>query len=46
MTTALKNRRHVNVAVVAMAHKIAQVAYAVMVTGTPYDSAAAALATS
>jgi transposase len=41
--TALKARRHTNVAVVAMANKIARVAYAVMTTGKPYDPAAGAL---
>lgn len=41
--TALKVRRHANVAVVAMANKIARVAYAVMTTGKPYDPAAGAL---
>ena len=35
--TALKVRRHSNVAVVAMANKIARVAYKVMSTGKPYD---------
>jgi transposase len=38
--TALKARRHTNVAVVALANKIARVAYAVMCTGKPYDPAA------
>ncbi|WP_295402461.1 IS110 family transposase [uncultured Thiocystis sp.] len=38
--TALKARRHTNVAVVAMANKIARIADAVMVTGQPYDPAA------
>jgi transposase len=42
--TALKARRHTNVAVVAMANKIARIAYAVIVTGKPYDPAKAALA--
>ncbi len=42
--TALKARRHTNVAAVAMANKIARVAYAVIVTGKPYDPAKAALA--
>jgi transposase len=42
--TALKARRHSNVAVVAMANKIARMAYAVIVTGRPYDPARAALA--
>ena len=41
---ALKTRRHTNVAVVATANKIARVAYPVIVTGTPYDPAKAALA--
>ena len=41
--TALKARRHANVAIVAMANKIARVAYAVMTTGKPYDPAAGAL---
>jgi len=35
--TALKERRHTNIAVVAMANKIARIAYAVMTTGKPYD---------
>jgi transposase len=43
--TALKARRHTNVAVVAMANKIARMAYAVIVTGKPYDPAKAARAT-
>jgi len=42
--TALKARRHTNVAAVAMANKIARMAYAVIVTGKPYDPAKAALA--
>jgi transposase len=42
--TALKQRRHGNVAVVAMANKIARVAYAVLATGRPYDPAMGALA--
>jgi transposase len=37
--TALKARRHPNVAVVALANKITRVAYAVMITGKPYDAA-------
>jgi transposase len=37
--TALKSRRHTNVAVVALANKIARVAYAVMTSGKPYDPA-------
>jgi transposase len=42
--TALKARRHTNVAAVAMANKIARTAYAVILTGKPYDPAKAALA--
>jgi transposase len=42
--TALKTRRHINVAVVALANKIARVAYAVMTTGKPYDPTIGALA--
>jgi transposase len=42
--TALKARRHTNVAVVAMANKIARIAYAVMRTGTPYDPTVGAVA--
>jgi transposase len=42
--TALKRRRHSNVAVVAMANKIARVAYAVMTTSKPYDPAMGAMA--
>ena len=42
--TALKARRHINVAVVALANKIARVAYAVMTTGKPYDPTIGALA--
>ena len=42
--TALKARRHTNVACVAMANKIARVAYAVLTTGKPYDPASGALA--
>jgi len=42
--TALKARRHTNVACVAMANKIARVAYAVMTTGKPYDPTLGALA--
>jgi transposase len=38
--TALKARRHTNVAVVALANKIARIAYAVMTSGQPYDPAA------
>jgi transposase len=41
--TALKTRRHTNVTCVAMANKIARVAYAVMTTGKPYDPAIGAL---
>lgn len=42
--TALKARRHTNVAIVAMANKMARVAYAVMTTGQPYNPAIGALA--
>jgi transposase len=42
--TALKARRHTNIAVVAMANKIARIAYAVMTTGKPYDPTMGALA--
>lgn len=42
--SALKGRRHINVAVVALANKIARIAYAVMRTGQPYDPALGALA--
>ena len=42
--TALKTRRHINIAVVALANKIARVAYAVMTTGKPDDPTIGALA--
>jgi transposase len=42
--TALKARRHTDIAVVAMANKIARIAQAVMATGKPYDPTMAALA--
>jgi transposase len=42
--TALKARRHTNVAVVAMANKIARMAYAAIPTGKPDAPAKAALA--
>lgn len=42
--TALKARRHTNVACVAMTNKIARIAYAVMISGKPYDPALGALA--
>ena len=42
--TALKTRRHINVAVVALANKIARGAYAVMITDKPYDPVIGALA--
>jgi transposase len=42
--TALKGRRHSNVVIVAMANKIARVAYAVMSTGKPYDPTLGSLA--
>ena len=35
--TALKARRHSNVAVVALANKLARIADAVMISGRPYD---------
>lgn len=41
--TGLKTRRHPNVAAVALANKIARIAYAVMTTGQPYDPARGAL---
>jgi transposase len=41
--SALKIRRHANVASVAMANKMARIAYAVMTTGHSYDPARAAL---
>jgi transposase len=41
---ALKRRRHPNVAIVAMANKMARVAYAVLRSGQPYDAARGALA--
>jgi len=41
--TALKARRHPNVAVVALANKIARIAYAVLATGQPYDPTKGAL---
>lgn len=40
---ALKRRRHPNVAIVAMANKMARVAYAVLRSGQPYDPALGAL---
>lgn len=41
--SALKARRHSNVACVALASKMARVAYAVMTTGKPYDASLASL---
>jgi transposase len=41
---ALKRRRHPNVAIVAMANKMARVAYGVLRSGQPYDAGRAALA--
>jgi transposase len=43
--TALKARRHINVAVVSLANKIARVAYGVMITAKPYNPAISALST-
>ncbi len=40
----LKQRRHTNVAIVAMANKLARIAWAVMTTGKAFDSARGALA--
>lgn len=40
----LKGRRHTNVAAVALANKIARIAYAVITTGQPYDAAKGVLA--
>jgi len=40
----LKQRRHANVASVAMANKLARIAWAVMTTGKPFDPARGALA--
>ena len=34
---ALKGRRHFNIAVVALANKIARIAYVVLTSGQPYD---------
>ena len=42
--SALKSRRPTNVAVVAMANKIARMAFAVIRTGKPYDATLGALA--
>ncbi len=35
---ALKARRHSNVATVALANKLARIAYAILTTGQPYDA--------
>ncbi|WPL18286.1 hypothetical protein Thiowin_03352 [Thiorhodovibrio winogradskyi] len=40
----LKQRRHANVAIVAMANKLARIAWAVMTTGKRFDAARGALA--
>ncbi len=40
----LKQRRHTNVAIVAMANRLARIAWAVMTTGKAFDSARGALA--
>ena len=37
--TALRARRHTNIAVVALANKLARIAYAVLTSGQPYDPA-------
>lgn len=42
--TTLKTRRHTNIAIVAMANKIARVAYAVMTTAKTYDPTKGSLA--
>jgi transposase len=34
---ALKARRHTNVAAVALANKLARIAYVILATGLPYD---------
>lgn len=41
--TALRARRHTNIAVVALANKLARIAYAVLTSGQPYDPARGAL---
>jgi transposase len=41
--SGVKARRHTNVACVALANKMARVAYAVMTTGKPYDASLASL---
>ena len=40
----LKQRRHPNVAIVAMANKLARIAWAVMTTGKAFDAERGALA--
>ena len=40
---ALLSRRHANIAVVALANKLARIAYAVLTSGQPYDPARGAL---
>ena len=41
--TALRARRHNNIAVVALANKLARIAYAVLTSGQPYDPARGAV---
>lgn len=41
--TALRVRRHTNIAVVALANKLARIAYAVLTSGQPYDPARGAV---
>lgn len=41
--TALRARRHTNIAVVALANKLARIAYAVLTSGQPYDPARGAV---
>ncbi len=41
--TALRARRHNNIAVVALANKLARIAYAVLISGQPFDPARGAV---